>query len=141
MKPMRIVKVFIASSEELQPERERFDTLFNHLNNIFERRGIMLLPVKWEFLDASMGEEHKQEEYNRAIPPHHIGCGGHRLLPAESGAVLKVKQKRGCTKSPKTTTVSFRNEAHRLSMHIFTVVDKLLNKIEHTNHTPSKTSL
>ena len=27
----------------------------------------MLLPVKWEFLDASMGEEHKQEEYNRAI--------------------------------------------------------------------------
>lgn len=64
---MRIVKVFIASSEELQPERERFDTLFNHLNNIFERRGIMLLPVKWEFLDASMGEEHKQEEYNRAI--------------------------------------------------------------------------
>ena len=34
MKPMRIVKVFIASSEELQPERERFDTLFNHLNNI-----------------------------------------------------------------------------------------------------------
>lgn len=67
MKPMRIVKVFIASSEELQPERERFDTLFNHLNNIFERRGIMLLPVKWEFLDASMGEEHKQEEYNRAI--------------------------------------------------------------------------
>ena len=67
MKPMRIVKVFIASSEELQPERERLDTLFNHLNNIFERRGIMLLPVKWEFLDASMGEEHKQEEYNRAI--------------------------------------------------------------------------
>lgn len=64
---MRIVKVFIASSEELQPERERFDTLFNHFNNIFERRGIMLLPVKWEFLDASMGEEHKQEEYNRAI--------------------------------------------------------------------------
>mgnify|MGYP003302560315 CR=1 FL=1 len=67
MKPMRIVKVFIASSEELQPERVRFDTLFNHLNYIFERRGIMLLPVKWEFLDASMGEEHKQEEYNRAI--------------------------------------------------------------------------
>ena len=53
----------------------------------------------------------------------------------------ELTKKWGCTKSPKTTTVSFRNEAHRHFMYIFTVVDKLLNKIEHTNHTPSKTPL
>jgi|GEM_PF-1766048 len=63
----RVVKVFIASSKELTPEREKFDTLFNNLNSIFSIRGIRLEPVKWEFLDSSMGPLHKQEEYNRKI--------------------------------------------------------------------------
>ena len=64
---MRTIKVFIASSEELTPERKEFDTLFHHLNTIFTARGIRLEPVKWEFLDSSMGRLHKQEEYNREI--------------------------------------------------------------------------
>ena len=64
---MKTIKVFIASSDELKPEREKFDTLFNHLNSIFTARGIRLEPVKWEFLDSSMGRLHKQEEYNREI--------------------------------------------------------------------------
>lgn len=64
---MRTVKIFLASSDELSPEREKFDTLFNHLNSIFTTRGIRLEPVKWEYLDASMGVLHKQEEYNREI--------------------------------------------------------------------------
>ncbi|MBR5864445.1 MAG: tetratricopeptide repeat protein, partial [Alistipes sp.] len=34
---------------------------------IFTARGIRLEPVKWEFLDSSMGRLHKQEEYNREI--------------------------------------------------------------------------
>ena len=63
----RVVKVFIASSDELTPEREKFDTLFNHLNAIYSPRGIRLEPVKWEYLDSSMGVLHKQEEYNREI--------------------------------------------------------------------------
>ena len=46
---MKTIRVFIASSKELTPEREKFDTLFNHLNTIFEARGISLKPVKWEF--------------------------------------------------------------------------------------------
>ena len=64
---MKTIKIFIASSNELTPEREKFDTLFGHINNIFEARGIQLKAVKWEFLDSSMGKEHKQEEYNREI--------------------------------------------------------------------------
>lgn len=64
---MKTIKVFIASSDELKPERDKFDTLFNHLNSIFTARGIRLEPVKWEFLDSSMGRLHKQEEYNREI--------------------------------------------------------------------------
>ena len=64
---MKTIKVFIASSDELKPERDKFDTLFNHLNSIFTARGVRLEPVKWEFLDSSMGRLHKQEEYNREI--------------------------------------------------------------------------
>jgi hypothetical protein len=50
-----------------------------------------------------------------------------------------VLMKRGCTKSPIIKAVSFRNEAHRLFMGIFAVVDNLLSKFGHTNHTLSKT--
>ena len=48
--------------------------------------------------------------------------------------------KRGCKISPQIKAVSFRNEAHRLFMHIFAVVDNLLSKIERTNYTFSKSS-
>ena len=64
---MRTVKVFIASSKELTPERDKFDTLFAHLNEIYTARGVNLKSVKWEFLDSSMGIEHKQHEYNREL--------------------------------------------------------------------------
>ncbi|MBR4871003.1 MAG: tetratricopeptide repeat protein [Alistipes sp.] len=64
---MKTIKIFIASSDELRSEREKFDTLFAHLNNIFKKRDIQLEAVRWEFLDSSMGKEHKQEEYNREI--------------------------------------------------------------------------
>ena len=64
---MKTIRIFIASSAELTPERKEFDTLFNHLNPIYRTRGIYLEPVKWEFLGRSMGVEHKQEEYNREI--------------------------------------------------------------------------
>ena len=66
-KQMKTVRVFIASSNELTPEREKFDTLFNHLNEIYTARGVNLKSVKWEFLDSSMGREHKQQEYNREL--------------------------------------------------------------------------
>lgn len=64
---MRTIKVFLASSEELEMERLQFDSLFNHLNRIFRPRGIYLELSKWEYLDSSMGPKHKQEEYNEEL--------------------------------------------------------------------------
>ena len=64
---MNTIKVFLASSEELEMERLRFDSLFNHLNRIFRPRGLYLELSKWEYLDSSMGPKHKQEEYNEEL--------------------------------------------------------------------------
>ncbi len=64
---MKNIKVFLASSEELNEERERFGNFFNHLNRIFKNRGIWLEISMWEYLDKSMGKLRKQEEYNREI--------------------------------------------------------------------------
>ena len=64
---MKTIKVFLASSDELEMERLQFDSLFNHLNRIFRPRGIYLELSKWEYLDNSMGPKHKQEEYNEEL--------------------------------------------------------------------------
>ena len=64
---MKTIKVFIASSEELKPERLEFTDMIQHLNRILKPRGVEIEPVKWEYLDASMGPLHKQEEYNQEL--------------------------------------------------------------------------
>ena len=64
---MKTIKVFLASSDELENERLQFDSLFNHLNRIFRPRGLYLELSKWEYLDSSMGPKHKQEEYNEEL--------------------------------------------------------------------------
>ena len=64
---LRTVKIFIASSDELTPERDRFDTLLARINHVYKARGVRLEAVRWEFLDSSMGIEHKQAEYNREV--------------------------------------------------------------------------
>lgn len=61
---MRIIKIFIASSEELTPERRVLTDMEIMLNNRLLKRGIMLSLELWEHLDSSMGIKHKQEEYN-----------------------------------------------------------------------------
>lgn len=64
---MKTIKVFIASSEELKIERLEFTDMLQQLNRIFKPRGLEIEPVKWEYLDASMGPLHKQEEYNNEL--------------------------------------------------------------------------
>ena len=61
---MKKIKIFLASSEELKEERKELADLVSNLNHILSRRDIFVDLVKWEYLDASMGELHKQEEYN-----------------------------------------------------------------------------
>jgi tetratricopeptide (TPR) repeat protein len=61
------IKIFLASSKELEKERLVFADLVGHLNNALESRDISISLVKWEYVDASMGPEHKQEEYNKLL--------------------------------------------------------------------------
>lgn len=64
---MKKIKIFLASSEELRRERLEIAELIGHLNLALEHSNIRLYLVKWEYLDASMGELHKQEEYNKVL--------------------------------------------------------------------------
>ena len=61
---MKTIKIFLASSEELKPEREMMASLANSLNTVLEKQGIQVIAVEWENLDASMGPLHQQEDYN-----------------------------------------------------------------------------
>ena len=64
---MKKIKIFIASSQELHLERLEITDLLQQLNDYLERRGIVLQPVKWEYLDSSMGIGRKQDEYNEKL--------------------------------------------------------------------------
>ena len=64
---MKTIKIFIASSNELEKERLLMASLANELSTRLEKVGIQVIAVEWESLDASMGEPHKQEEYNEKL--------------------------------------------------------------------------
>lgn len=56
-------KVFIASSAELKHERIEVIDLLLDLNNEWENHGLKFKPVVWEFMDSSMQEGRKEDEY------------------------------------------------------------------------------
>ena len=64
-----MIKVFVASSNELEAEREELAGVVKNLNGWLyscgEEERVVL--EKWEYLDSSMGVDHKQEEYNRVL--------------------------------------------------------------------------
>lgn len=64
---METIKIFLASSSELGRERVEIGDLVSHLNHVLQNRKIMIDLVKWEYLDASMSDIHKQQEYNREL--------------------------------------------------------------------------
>ena len=64
---MKKIKIFLASSEELQEERTVMEALFNRLNKLFKGRGLELDLEIWEYLDASMTDKRKQDEYNDVL--------------------------------------------------------------------------
>ena len=64
---MKTLKIFLASSNELQTEREMMAALANSLNTVLEKQGVNVIVVQWENLDASMGVNHKQEDYNEKL--------------------------------------------------------------------------
>lgn len=64
---MKTFKIFVASSNELEKERQELAKLANSLNNVLEPLNTHVIMVEWEDLDASMGVVHKQEEYNTKL--------------------------------------------------------------------------
>ena len=64
---IKTIKIFLASSAELKPERDAIASLEGNLNERLTPLGINIHFVLWEYLDSSMGPKHKQEEYNDAL--------------------------------------------------------------------------
>lgn len=63
----RTVKIFLASSAELQADRDEFELYFRQQNDRLRNDGLYLEIVRWEnFLDA-MSESRLQDEYNKAV--------------------------------------------------------------------------
>lgn len=64
---MKTIRIFLASSEELKDERQKFGNLIRQLDDIFIKRGIHIQLLVWEDMDPSYNNCRKQDEYNAWI--------------------------------------------------------------------------
>lgn len=64
---MKTIKVFLASSEELDNDRNAFGNLVRRLNNTYEKRGVKIELFEWEDYDAAYNDRRKQDEYNDKV--------------------------------------------------------------------------
>ncbi len=64
---MRTIKIVLASSEELNDDRNAFGNLVRRLDKIYEKRGIRIELFEWEDCDATYNDRRKQDEYNDQI--------------------------------------------------------------------------
>ena len=56
---MKTIKVFLASSEELDNDRNAFGNLVRRLNNTYEKRGVKIELFEWEDYDAAYNDRRK----------------------------------------------------------------------------------
>ena len=67
-----IIKIFLASSSELEDDREKFEIFINRENKKYIKKNIFLELVLWEdFIDA-ISSTRLQNEYNVAVENSHI---------------------------------------------------------------------
>ena len=64
---MKTIKIFLASSEELRPERLEMTDLINQLNKLLKCRKLEIDLEKWEYLDSAMSTTRKQDDYNEVL--------------------------------------------------------------------------
>ena len=69
---MKEIKIFLASSYELESDRVRFGDMIYRLNAGTESRGFHLTLVKWEDLPGFYEHNGQQSSYNRHIESSHI---------------------------------------------------------------------
>ena len=72
MEKQKTIKIFLASSEELKEEREKFGNLIRRLDDRYLKRGIHVKLFVWEDLDPCYNNVRKQDEYNAWIRESHI---------------------------------------------------------------------
>lgn len=65
--PMKKINIFLASSNELQPERERFEMEIYRKCKAWFGKGIFLHLDIWEDLAARMSHTRSQDEYNKFV--------------------------------------------------------------------------
>jgi internalin A len=63
----RIIRVFLASSEELREDRDEFHLFLSTRNDRLIKQGVYLELVRWENFFDAMSETRMQDEYNKAI--------------------------------------------------------------------------
>lgn len=64
---MKKIKIFLASSNELKVEREKFEIEVSRKNKLWTDKGINLMLEIWEDLTARMSSTRSQDEYNKKI--------------------------------------------------------------------------
>ena len=64
----KIIKIFLASSNELSDDRERFGNFVRRINQkIFNKQGLNIVLFEWEDEDAAYRGRRKQDEYNERV--------------------------------------------------------------------------
>jgi hypothetical protein len=61
------IKVFLASSSELELERVHIGDFFNDINSILSDTSVRVRLLKWELFDPSFKGERKQSEYDQQV--------------------------------------------------------------------------
>lgn len=64
---MKIINIFLASSNELKSDREDFVWKINRKNKILKHRKLFLNLDVWEDMSAKMSPTRSQDEYNKVI--------------------------------------------------------------------------
>lgn len=67
MEALRTIKIFLASSEELENDRNAFGNFVRRLDDIYEKQGTRIKLFEWEDYDAAYNDKRKQDEYNEKV--------------------------------------------------------------------------
>jgi len=64
---MKTIKIFLASSNELKPDREQFEIGVSRKSKLWKAKNVSLELVIWEDLSVRMSTTRSQDEYNKKI--------------------------------------------------------------------------
>lgn len=64
---MKEIKIFLASSNEIEFDRIAFGNFVRRLDNLYEKRGKRIRLFEWEDLDSAYNNCRKQDEYNEKV--------------------------------------------------------------------------